>query len=154
YTAMSGSGITFVIGLALVALVPLRRIAQRVKWTLTRRGVAAAGTGYGLLVGATSGSGVVLLSILMAAGLQGSAVVATDAGISLLLGIVKTLVFQSTGALGVSSWTMALLIGVCATPGAFLAKRVAGSLSMHAHTNILDGVVMLGGLMLIVQSLR
>jgi hypothetical protein len=42
---------------------------------------------------APTGSGVVLLSILLAAGLQGPAVIATDAGISLVLGIAKTLIF-------------------------------------------------------------
>jgi hypothetical protein len=36
------------------------------------------------VVGGTSGSGVILLSLLMAAGLEGAAVIATDAVVSLV----------------------------------------------------------------------
>ena len=153
YTALSGSAVTMMIGCALIVLVPLRRYAQKIQWRLKRPGVAVAGTGYGLLVGATSGSGVVLLSILLAAGLRGPAVIATDAGISLFLGAAKTAVFQSAGALPASAWIMALLIGCCATPGAFLAKRLTTRLPLHIHTGILDGVVVLGGVLLIAQVL-
>lgn len=152
YTALSGEAAAVMIGLALIVLVPLRRVAEQAKWKLATSGVAVAGSGYGLMVGATSGSGVVLLSILLAAGLRGSAVIATDAGISLFLGVAKTAVFQSTGALPPSAWIMALLIGCCATPGAFLAKRLAARLPLNIHTNILDGVVILGGAMLVAQT--
>jgi uncharacterized membrane protein YfcA len=153
YTALSGRAVTMTIGLALMVLVPLRRLATRAQWSLRTPGMVVAGSGYGLLVGATSGSGVVLLSILLAIGLQGSAVIATDAGISLFLGVAKSVVFQSAGALPASAWVMAVLIGCCATPGAFLAKRLTAHLPIHIHTNILDGVVVLGGTLLVVQAL-
>ena len=91
--------------------------------------------------------------LIVAAGLQGPAVIATDAGISLVLGAVKTLVFQSSGVLPLSSWIMALVIGVAALPGAFIAKRLAHRLSLKAHTNILDVVVMLGGALLVLQGI-
>ena len=152
YTALSGKAVTIVIGLALIILVPLRRLANKAQWTLAKPGVAVAGGGYGLLVGATSGSGVVLLTILLAAGLRGTAVVATDAGISLFLGLAKAAVFQSAGALPASAWIMAILIGCCATPGAFLAKRLTADLPIHVHTVILDGVVILGGALLLIQA--
>ncbi|WP_024507775.1 sulfite exporter TauE/SafE family protein [Bradyrhizobium sp. ARR65] len=152
YTVLSGKVVTIIIGLALIILVPLRRLVNKAEWTLATSGVAVAGSGYGLLVGATSGSGVVLLSILLAAGLRGSAVIATDAGISLFLGLAKTAVFQTAGALPASAWIMAILIGGCATPGAFLAKRLTADLPIHIHTSILDGVVMLGGALLVIQA--
>ncbi len=90
--------------------------------------------------------------ILLAAGLQGPAVIATDAGISLVLGTVKTLVFQTAGALPLSSWLMAAVIGVAALPGAFIARRLAHRLSLKAHTAILDAVVIWGGTLLIVEG--
>jgi uncharacterized protein len=154
YTRLTGPNAAIWIGAVLIALVPLRRILKRQFGALSERGMAAAGVGYGLLVGGTAGSGVVLLSILMAAGLEGAAVVATDAGVSLIVGVVKTAVFRTAGALPWSSVVMAVLIGVCAIPGAFIAKRLTRSLSLSAHTSILDGVVVLGGTMLIVQALR
>ncbi|MBI3514617.1 MAG: sulfite exporter TauE/SafE family protein, partial [Proteobacteria bacterium] len=91
---------------------------------------------------------------LLAAGLSGRAVVATDAGISVVLGLLKVAVFQGAGALPPAAWLMALLIGVAATPGAFIAKRLTNRLSLAAHAGILDAVVILGGGFLIVQGLR
>lgn len=152
YTRLSGGHVAMLIGAVLILLVPVRRSLTKWHGHLPPKGIAAAGAAYGLLVGGTTGSGVVLLSILLAAGLQGPAVIATDAGISLVLGALKTMVFQSAGALPLSSWIMAAVIGVAAMPGAFLARRLAHRLSLKAHTDILDAVVILGGAILIVQA--
>ncbi len=154
YTMLSSGHVAVLIGAVLILLVPVRRILTGLHGHLPPKGVAAAGAAYGLLVGGTTGSGVVLLSILLAAGLQGSAVIATDAGISLVLGAIKTLVFQTAGVLPLSSWIMAVVIGIAALPGAFIAKRLARHLSLKAHTNILDAVVILGGTLLIIQGMR
>jgi uncharacterized membrane protein YfcA len=152
YTLLSGGHAAILIGTVLILLIPVRRMLLRRHGYLPNRGVAAAGAAYGLLVGGTTGSGVVLLSILLAAGLQGPAVIATDAGISVVLGIAKTLIFQTSGALPLSSWIMAAVIGVAAFPGAFIARRLAHHLSLKAHTAILDAVVIAGGALLIAQG--
>jgi uncharacterized membrane protein YfcA len=153
YTRLSGSGVAVLLGAVLVALVPLRWMLRRRKGLLTPPGVAAASVGYGLLVGGTTGSGIVLLSILLAAGLEGVAVIATDAGISLALGVVRVLIFSTAGALPPASWVMALLIGAAALPGAFVARRLAAGLSLRLHTRLLDAVVVAGGLAMIAQGL-
>jgi uncharacterized membrane protein YfcA len=154
YTRLSSGHVAILIGAVLILLVPVRRIITHLLGHLQKKGVAAAGAAYGLLVGGTTGSGVVLLSILLAAGLKGPAVIATDAGISLVLGLIKALVFQTAGALPLSSWLMAGVIGVSALPGAFIARRLSRHLSLKAHTAILDAVVIAGGALLIVQGLR
>jgi uncharacterized membrane protein YfcA len=154
YTRLTGPSISLLIGSVLIFLIPARRLLSRAQGRLPTPAVAVAASGYGLLIGGTVGSGVILLSILMASGLQGLAVIATDAGISFALGLVKVAVFQNAGAMPVAVWIMALMIGLAATPGAFIAKRLARRLTLRAHTNILDGVVVVGGLILIVQGLR
>ncbi len=78
YTLLSGRGAALVIGLTLIATVPLRRILRRRGQSLGEKGYAAGALLWGLVVGGTSGSGVMLLSLLMAAGLEGAAVIATD----------------------------------------------------------------------------
>ena len=154
YTLLSGPAATLVIGAALVLLVPVRRWLAGRRGHLGDAGLAAASTGYGLLVGGTSGSGIVLLAMLLSSGLTGMAVIATDAAISLPVGIVKSAVFAWQGALPWPAVVMALLIGVSAVPGAFLARRMAACLSLEGHARILDAVVMLGGAFLIWQGLR
>lgn len=154
YTRLSGAAVSVLIGTAIVLLTPLRRFLVHRRGHLGWRGIVVASSGYGLVTGGTSGAGIILLSILMSAGLHGPAVIATDAGISFLLGVAKVTVFQSAGALPLSAWALAALIGVSALPGPFLARHMTRKLAHSAHTFILDAVVVLGGAALIVEGLR
>ena len=83
YTRLSGKGAALVIGSMLILSVPLRRRCAITDVRIGDASLAAGAVGYGVVVGGTSGSGVILLSLLMAAGLEGAAVIATDAVISL-----------------------------------------------------------------------
>jgi hypothetical protein len=86
-----------------------------------------------------------LLSLLMAAGLQGVAVIATDAVVSIGVGLAKVSVFGFAGAIGPKELALALLMGGMAFPGAFLAKAMVEHLSVRMHTALLDVVVVAGG---------
>lgn len=154
YTRLSGPAVCVLLGAMLIALVPARRMLGRRLARLSSGQLAAAGTGYGLLVGGTSGAGVVLLSLLMAAGLEGPAVIATDAAISFVIGLAKIAVFQSFGALPLSSWIMAAVIGGASIPAAFVARRLSKRMSLSQHTAILDAVAIIGGAVLLWQGVR
>jgi uncharacterized protein len=145
YTRLSGSGVMIVIGIMMVASVLLRRFAMRRGFKLGERPLALVSIGWGAVVGSTTGAGIILLSLLMAAGLQGASVIATDAAISVAIGIVKLAVFDVAGVLGAKVVAVAVLIGLAAFPGAFLAKRVVDRLPRRAHIVILDAVVLIGG---------
>jgi uncharacterized membrane protein YfcA len=152
YTMLTGKGAALVIGAMLVASVPLRRLMRRRGLALSSRGLAAASFGWGPLAGGTVGAGIILLSLLMAAGLEGAAVVATDAVISIGIGLAKLATFGLAGAVNAQVVAIALLIGAVAFPGAFLAKVLIGRLSVHVHAAILDAVVIGGGAAMIVNA--
>src|SRR5580700_10072024 len=116
YTLLTGRGAALVIGTTLIATVPLRRLLKRRGHQLGDKGFSAGAAGWGLLMGGTTGSGVILLSLLMAAGLQGSAVIATDATVSIVTGIIKLAVFGFAGVLTPTVIVIALLIGVIVFP--------------------------------------
>ena len=107
-----------------------------------------------MLVGGTSGSGVILLSLLMASGLEGAAVIATDAVISVATGVIKISVFGLAGVVTAQVLALALLIGAIAIPGAFLAKAFVERMPVHIHTAILDAAVIVGGLVMITSAVR
>ncbi|MBX6426171.1 MAG: sulfite exporter TauE/SafE family protein [Variibacter sp.] len=153
FTLLTGRGALLVIGSTLVLSVPLRRLAKRRGLVIAQRGLAFGSALYGVLVGGTTGAGVVLLSLLMAAGLQGAAVIATDALIAIALGVMKVAVFGIAGVITPKVIAFALIIGAMAFPGAFLAKALVDRLSVRAHTTILDGVVVGGGAYMIVNAL-
>lgn len=153
YTMLTGKGAMLVIGSMMVLSVPLRRLARKRGLTLGEGGLAAASVAWGFVVGGTSGAGIILLSLLMAVGLQGAAVIATDAAISIMIGIIKIGVFGVFGAVTPKVVAVALLIGVVAFPGAFLAKALVERLPVHVHTAILDAVVIGGGLLMVIGAL-
>ena len=95
-----------------------------------------------------------MLSLLMATGLEGAAVIATDAAVSLGMGVVKIAVFGTAGALTTTVIVIALLIGLVAFPCTFLAKLIIERLPVHVHTALLDAVVVIGGGMMIFGALR
>jgi len=141
-----------VIGAMLVASVPLRRLMRRRGVALSSRGLAAACFAWGPLAGGTVGAGIILLSLLMAAGLEGAAVVATDAVVSIGIGLTKFAIFGLAGVVNAKVIAIALLIGGVALPGAFLAKALIERLPLHVHTTILDAVVIGGGAVMIVNA--
>jgi uncharacterized membrane protein YfcA len=153
YTLLSSVGASLVIGAMLMASVPLRRFLKRRAVHVSNGGLAAASIGYGAVVGGTVGAGIILLSLLMAAGLEGGAVIATDAAISIVMGIIKVSVFGIAGVVGAQVVALALLIGVIAFPGAFFAKALVDRMPIHLHAAILDAVVLFGGAFLIFRAL-
>ncbi len=154
YTMLTGKGAMLVIGAMMTASVPLRRLLKRRGFALDDRGLGAASFGWGFVVGGTSGAGIILLSMLMAAGLEGAAVLATDAAISVVIGIVKIAVFGIAGAVTPKVIAVALLIGLVAFPGAFLAKALVDRMPVHFHAAILDAVVVGGGALMVFGAFR
>ncbi|MDB5830101.1 MAG: sulfite exporter TauE/SafE family protein [Variovorax sp.] len=154
YTRLSSSGAALVIGGMLILSVPLRRLLKHHEVQFGDVGLAVGAVGYGVFVGGTAGSGVILLSLLMASGLEGAAVIATDAAISIIIGIVKISVFGMAGALTPQVIAFALLIGFVVLPGAFLARAFVERMPVHVHTAILDAVVLFGGAVLIYNGFK
>jgi uncharacterized membrane protein YfcA len=152
YTLLTGTGAMLVIGTMLICVVGLRRVLGQHRFRMGLRGLATGSFGWGLVVGGTAGAGVILLSLLMASGLEGAAVIATDAAISIGIGLVRLAVFGAAGVATVKVLAVALLIGTATFPGAFLAKLMVERLPIHVHTAMLDAVVVIGGLVMIARA--
>lgn len=153
YTLLTGRAVQFVIGAMLMLTVPLRYAMRKRAVVLGDRGLLLSAAGYGAAVGGTVGAGVILLSILMSAGLQGAAVIATDAVVSIAVSLSRIAVFGFAGAIEAQTIAFALLIGLVAFPGAFLARAFVARLPIRLHTAILDTVVLVGGAVMAVGAL-
>src|SRR5262249_36659758 len=153
YTKLNSAGAALVIGSMLILSVPLRWLLRYHGVKIGDGGLALGSFGYGVVVGGTAGSGVILLSLLMAAGVEGAGVIATDAVISIVIGW-KILVFGVAGVINAQVIAFALLTGLVAIPGAFLAKVFVERMPLHVHTAMLDAVVLLGGVFLLWGAFR
>src|SRR5260221_14324586 len=137
----------------LILSVRLRRLLKYHGVKFGDAGLAFGAVGYGVVVGGTSGSGVILLSLLMASGVEGAAVIATDAAISVVTSVIKISVFGLAGVVTAQVLAFALLIGAIAIPGAFLARAFVERMPVHIHTAILDVAVITGGMVMIFSAL-
>jgi uncharacterized membrane protein YfcA len=154
YTRLTSAGILIAIGAMLCLSVPLRRWVTHMKLQMNTPTLAGGSVVYGFLAGSTTGSGVVLLSLLMASGLAGAWVVATDALVSVAVAVAKLTVFGVSGVMTPQVLAFGLLIGVVALPGAFLAKAFVERLPVHVHTGILDAIVVLGGATMVFEAVK
>ena len=152
YTLLTRRGAA--IGTTLIATVPLRRLLKRRGRALREKGFAAAAAGWGILVGGATGAGVILLSLLMATGLEGAAVIATDAAVSIVMGFVKLSVFGLAGVITPTVLVIALVIGLIGFPSTFLAKLIVERLPVHVHTAMLDAVLIIGGSTMMLSARR
>lgn len=151
FTLLTGRGAQILIGCLLITMVPARYLLRRLRVRLAGPGFAGASFGFGFLMGATPGTGVVLLSILMAAGLAGTQVIATDAAISSLLGVVRTGIYAGFGALPWNLVLLSLLIGAMATPGTLAARWISRRFTADFHNAIFDAAIVIGGIVLLWQ---
>ncbi|MEZ5853543.1 MAG: sulfite exporter TauE/SafE family protein [Hyphomicrobiaceae bacterium] len=153
YTLLSGRGAAMVIGAALILMVPLRRFLARHHFRLRGGGIGIASIVFGFFNGGMTGSGIMLISMLMAMGLTGQQVIATDALTSTIVGLAKTGVFYAAGALPAKLCLVAVLIGVMATPGTLMARWLVRRFSARLHDTVLEGAIILGGSLLIWRAI-
>lgn len=153
FTRLDERGASLVIGAMLIVLVPLRRWLAHVGFRLRGWQLVPAGGIYGFITGSSTGAGVILVSFLMAAGLGGPAVVATDAAISIVIGLAKAATFGWNAALPPPVLVFALMVGLATLPGAFVARAILERLPVRLHTLMLEAVIVIGGIGLIVRGL-
>ena len=146
YTRLDARWIALLLGVFLLASIPLRWWLQRSNMRLGSGGEMAAGGVFGIIEGGMTGTGVILISMLMAAGVQGAALIATDAVISTVMSLAKVLLFGSASRLDASLVITGALVGLCAAPGAFVARAILTRMPQRLHLRIMEAVVVCGGL--------
>lgn len=149
YTLLNARWIALLLGIFLLLSVPLRRLFNRAQVHLSSGAEQGAGACFGFVNGILPGVGVFLISILLHAGLTGSAVIATDAVVSVVMGLSKIVLFGSLAALDLQLGLTGLLIGVCTIPGAFIARALIRRMSASIHIWIMELMVILGAVTLL-----
>ena len=149
YTFLNARWIALLLGIFLLASIPLRRLLQRSEFQLAAGAESVAGASFGFINGGLPGAGVFLIAILLHTGLTGSAVVATDAIISVVMGIAKITLFGSLAALNLQLAVTGLLIGICTIPGAFVARALLKRIPLGIHIWVMETMVAIGAIALL-----
>lgn len=153
YTLLPERAIALILGVFALAMIPTRRLVEGRGIDFGRGGYVALGAAYGALAGTTSGSGVLLIAGLLASGVAGAALIATDAIVATALNLLKIAVF---GAADLMTWhllAVGLFVGAFTIPGAFIARALMKRLSLKAHVWIMEALVVAGGLWFLYRGL-
>lgn len=145
YTLLPERAIAGLLGVIALAMLPLRRALEGRAIALGGLGFAGLGLLHGAVAGAASGTGIILVGGLLAAGLTGSAVIATDAAVAFALNLLKIAVFGTASLLDQRLALIGAMVGLCTIPGAFVARWLLGRMPMQVHVWMLEAIVAGGG---------
>jgi uncharacterized membrane protein YfcA len=145
YSVLDARTLGVVLGLVIIASVPLRRILKKREIVIGRAGLAVGGGVFGLASGIATGTGVILISLLLGSGLAGPAVLATDALITIALDFSKALLFQRFDLLDGQHFFAGVVIGVSSIPGSALGAWLVARMHAHLHVLFMEGLILFGG---------
>jgi uncharacterized membrane protein YfcA len=154
YTVLDARALGTVLGLAVIGSIPLRRILKKREVTLGPAGLAAGASVFGLASGVATGTGVILVSLLLGAGLAGPAVLATAALVTIALDFSKALLFQRFDLLDTEALFTGVVIGVSTIPGSALAAWLVQRIGARLHVLFMEGLILTGGAFMLYHSWR
>ena len=142
------------LGVVVIGSIPLRRFLHQRKVTLSSKGLAVGSGVFGLATGIATGTGVIMVTLLLGTGMSGTAVLATDAMISIVLDLCKAALFHRFALLDSQSVSTGIVIGVATIPGSALAAWLVTRMHAHLHVLFMEALILIGGISLIVNSWR
>ncbi|HZN99585.1 MAG TPA: sulfite exporter TauE/SafE family protein [Burkholderiales bacterium] len=145
YSILDARSLSVVLGLAVMASVPVRRFFQSRKIALGPVGIATGSSVFGFAAGVASGAGVILVSLLLGAGLATPAVLATDALVSIVIDLAKAALFQRFDLLDTAALFTGIVIGVASIPGSAIAALLVSRMGARLHVLFMEVLILFGG---------
>ena len=87
-------------------------------------------------------------------GMSGTAVLATDALVSIALDVCKAALFQRFALLDGETFVTGVVIGVATIPGSAIAAWLVTRMHAHLHVLFMEGLILIGGASLLWNSWR
>ena len=154
YSVLDARAIGTILGIAVIASVPLRRFLKSKEVKLGATGLAFGSGVFGLASGVATGTGVILVSLLLGAGLTGPAVLATDALATIALDLCKAALFQRFDLLDGEAFFTGVVIGAATLPGSALAAWLVTRVGAKLHVHFMEALILAGGAFMLWHSWR
>ncbi|MGH8741111.1 MAG: TSUP family transporter, partial [Burkholderiales bacterium] len=154
YSILDARALGTVLGCAVIAFVPLRRVLRAKKVVISRTGLAVGSGIFGLATGVATGTGVILVSLLLSSGLAGPAVLATDALATIALDLCKAALFQRFDLLDAQAFSTGVVIGCATIPGSAIAAWLVQRVGARLHVLFMEALILAGGGFMLWHSWR
>lgn len=152
YAWLDAATLGLLIGILILLSIPIRRTLKARQITIGTRGLLIGGGIFGLANGFASGMGVILVSLLLGAGLTGPAVLATDALVTIVIDVIRALIFGRFNLLEWDTVVLGIVIGLVTFPGSWLASQIVHRLEVRLHMLFMDALIFFGGAMILWNS--
>lgn len=152
YTILDARALGTVLGVLILTSIPLRRFLHSRKILLGTTGSVVGAGVFGLASGVATGTGVILISLLLGAGLAGPAVLATDALVTIALDLCKAALFQRFDLLDLPTFSTGIVIGAATIPGSALAAFLVSRLQARIHILFMEALILAGGAFMLWHS--
>jgi uncharacterized membrane protein YfcA len=154
YSVLDARAVGTILGLAVIASVPARRFLKRKSVTLSTPGLAIGAGVFGLANGVATGTGVILVSLLLGTGLTGPAVLATDALATIALDFCKAALFQRFDLMDAQAFSTGVVIGLATIPGSAIAAWLVTRVGAKLHVIFMEALILAGGAFMLWHSWR
>lgn len=152
--ALPGGAIESALGLFFLAMVPLRRWMAGRSLRLRPLHLALLGAPLGFLTGVVVSTGPLTVPLFLGAGLQGGAMLGTEALASLAVYAAKVGTFRGLDALPWTVVAQGLVAGGTLMAGSFIGKAVVLKLPPAGFRLLIDGMMVFSGLTLLWVAVR
>jgi uncharacterized membrane protein YfcA len=152
YISLPVAIVALILGVFLIASVPLRRYMKKRDFKVNAGGLALSAVPYGLLSGSTFGAGMLLAPFLMGYGLAGEYLVGTVASIGFGLNLTKSLVFGFSPLMTGPLLLQGLAIGLFTIPGAFVGRWIVRATPIRIHSLFMEALILSGGLYFLYEA--
>lgn len=149
YISLEGNVVQLLLGLVLIASIPIRRWIEGQKITPSKPQIVAVSGVFGFLSSVIVGAGMLVIPMLMGLGLAGPALLATDGAIAVLVNLAKVIFFGSLDALSLKLFLLAVVMGLCTIPGTWAGAWLVRRTSIKLHTALIETLIIIGGASLI-----
>jgi uncharacterized membrane protein YfcA len=154
YLSLPHAAIAAVLGSFLLLSIPFGRFLAARRIQLGPLGLTGFSAAFGVISGTTSGSGVLMVPVLLGSGLAGAAFLATDAAISIAVNLTRAGMFGRAGNLPLDLLVAAVMIGLFTMPGNYVARWVLRRTSLRLHALLMECVIFVGGASLLWPPIR
>ena len=152
YVSLPVGVVALVLGIFLLASIPLNRTLKKKEVKVGLKGLALAGIPYGIVSGSTFGAAVMLAPFLIGAGLAGETMIGTIAILGFSLNVTKTVVFGMSPLLTSELLTMGILVGLCTMPGAYIGRWLVRNTSVRVHAQFMEIFIACGGVLFLNEA--
>ncbi|MGI9436824.1 MAG: sulfite exporter TauE/SafE family protein [Geminicoccaceae bacterium] len=149
YISLEGALVQILLGLMLIVSIPIRRWIEGQKITPSKPQIVAVSGIFGFLSSIIVGAGMLVIPMLMGLGLTGTALLATDGAIAVLVNVAKVILFGSLDALSLQYFLLAVVMGLCTIPGTWVGAWLVRRTSIKLHTAFIEVLIIVGGASLI-----